>query len=163
MYCFPLSRGTASHEAFQALERVRGRIETEALEHHANQPAHSPRPFDTARCATISRCRSTVPGVWSLPAANLISCVGVASRQKRKLPCVCSSILIAYLPLTVFCTRRRLVYRTPTIRRSRISARPCRPHLRPFPSRQKRQPRTKIRRYNQRAKTAQNASPLARF
>src|SRR6266567_2733918 len=60
-------------------------------------PASSPRPFDTARCATMSRWRSTAPGTCSLPAANLISCVAVASRQKRKVPCVCSSILITSL------------------------------------------------------------------
>jgi CHAT domain-containing protein len=29
-------------EALQALEKVRGRIETEALEHHSNQPVHPP-------------------------------------------------------------------------------------------------------------------------
>lgn len=31
-------------DALQTLERVRGRIETEALEHHANQPVHPPTP-----------------------------------------------------------------------------------------------------------------------
>src|ERR1700693_2125582 len=60
-------------------------------------PASSPRPFDTARCATRSRWRAPALGTCSLPAANLISCVAVASRQKRKVPCVCSSILITSL------------------------------------------------------------------
>jgi len=32
------------NEAFQALEEVRGRVETEALEHHANQPIRRPTP-----------------------------------------------------------------------------------------------------------------------
>ena len=31
-------------EALQALEKVRGRVETEALEHHASQPVHAPTP-----------------------------------------------------------------------------------------------------------------------
>ena len=31
-------------DALQALERVRGRVETEALEHHASQPVHAPTP-----------------------------------------------------------------------------------------------------------------------
>ena len=31
-------------EALQVLEKVRGRVETEALEHHANLPVHSPTP-----------------------------------------------------------------------------------------------------------------------
>jgi len=31
-------------DALQALERVRGRIETDALEHHANQSVHAPTP-----------------------------------------------------------------------------------------------------------------------
>jgi CHAT domain-containing protein len=31
-------------DAIQALERVRGRVETEALEHHASQPVHAPTP-----------------------------------------------------------------------------------------------------------------------
>jgi len=33
-------------EALQALERVRGRIEAEALEHHENQPVHAPTPAE---------------------------------------------------------------------------------------------------------------------
>jgi CHAT domain-containing protein len=33
-------------EALQALERVRGRIEAEALEHHENQPIHAPTPAE---------------------------------------------------------------------------------------------------------------------
>ena len=31
-------------DALQALERVRGRVETEALEHHASEPVHAPTP-----------------------------------------------------------------------------------------------------------------------
>ena len=31
-------------DALQALEQVRGRVETEALEHHASQPVHAPTP-----------------------------------------------------------------------------------------------------------------------
>jgi tetratricopeptide (TPR) repeat protein len=31
-------------DALQALEKVRGRVETEALEHHASQPVHAPTP-----------------------------------------------------------------------------------------------------------------------
>ena len=31
-------------EALQALEKVRGRVETEALEHHASEPVHAPTP-----------------------------------------------------------------------------------------------------------------------
>jgi CHAT domain-containing protein len=31
-------------DALQVLERVRGRVETEALEHHVNQPVHAPTP-----------------------------------------------------------------------------------------------------------------------
>jgi CHAT domain-containing protein len=31
-------------DALQALERVRGRVETEALEHHASRPVHAPTP-----------------------------------------------------------------------------------------------------------------------
>ena len=31
-------------DALQALERVRGRVETEALEHHPSEPAHAPTP-----------------------------------------------------------------------------------------------------------------------
>ncbi len=31
-------------DALQALERVRGRVEAEALEHHASEPAHAPTP-----------------------------------------------------------------------------------------------------------------------
>src|ERR1700723_1320347 len=33
-------------EALQALERVRGRIEAEALEHHVSQPVHAPTPAE---------------------------------------------------------------------------------------------------------------------
>ena len=43
-YFASLCRQRRYDDALQALEKVRGRVETEALEHHVSQPLHAPTP-----------------------------------------------------------------------------------------------------------------------
>lgn len=47
-YFASLCRQGRYEEALQALEKVRGRLEAEALEHHASQPLHAPTPQEQA-------------------------------------------------------------------------------------------------------------------
>jgi hypothetical protein len=43
-YCASLCRQKRYEEALGAIEKVRGRVESEALEHHASQPLHPATP-----------------------------------------------------------------------------------------------------------------------
>ena len=52
-YFASLCRQKRYDSALQILEQVRGRIETEALEHHANHPAHAPTP-DEQKLTTLN-------------------------------------------------------------------------------------------------------------
>jgi CHAT domain-containing protein len=99
-------------DALQVLERVRGRVETEALDHHANQPVHPPTPDEqeltrlnlslintddpTARASLINAINNTELKISpsALAQETTVNPVRLGNLQRSLLP---NELLIEYV------------------------------------------------------------------